>query len=135
MSLVPSLRQAIGRVDGEALVMHAGDKPYVVSPTGQVDLSSRGLPPEAAHGSVAPRPPPAPPHATAQSLTSPPPPAPPSAFTTTIRDLSPGSPSCGCQASNAISLPSRDHDGDPWAWQRGGSVTRFISQPSAIAMR
>src|SRR5437868_903047 len=32
MSLVPSLLQAIVRVDGEALVMHAGDKPYVVSP-------------------------------------------------------------------------------------------------------
>jgi hypothetical protein len=43
MSLVPSLLQAIVRVDGEALVMHAGDKPYVVSPTGQVDLASRGL--------------------------------------------------------------------------------------------
>ena len=43
MSLVPSLLQAIVHVDGEALVMHAGDKPYVVSPTGQVDLSARGL--------------------------------------------------------------------------------------------
>jgi twitching motility protein PilT len=43
MSLVPSLLQAILRVDGEALVMHAGDKPYVVSPTGQVELASRGL--------------------------------------------------------------------------------------------
>ena len=38
MSLVPSLLQAIVHVDGEALVMHAGDKPYVVSPTGQIDL-------------------------------------------------------------------------------------------------
>ena len=27
MSLVPALLQAIVRVDGEALVMHAGDKP------------------------------------------------------------------------------------------------------------
>src|SRR5436190_760018 len=43
MSLVPSLLQAIVRVDGEALVMHAGDKPYVVAPTGQVDLASRGF--------------------------------------------------------------------------------------------
>src|SRR2546428_11826757 len=43
MSLVPSLLQAIVRIGGEALVMHAGDKPYVVSPTGQVDLASRGL--------------------------------------------------------------------------------------------
>ena len=35
MSLVPSLLQAIVQVDGEALVMHAGDKPYVVTPTGR----------------------------------------------------------------------------------------------------
>ena len=47
MSLVPSLLQAIVRVDGEALVMHAGDKPYVVSPTGQVDLARRELAHEA----------------------------------------------------------------------------------------
>ena len=43
MSLVPSLLQAIVKVDGEAMVMHAGDKPYVVSPTGQIELASRGL--------------------------------------------------------------------------------------------
>ena len=43
MSLVPSLLQAIVQLDGEALVMHVGDKPYVVSPTGQVDLATRGL--------------------------------------------------------------------------------------------
>src|SRR5437660_12813855 len=53
MSLVPSLLQAIVRVDGDALVMHAGDKPYVVSPTGQVDLASRGLTLEAVNGIVA----------------------------------------------------------------------------------
>src|SRR5471030_105727 len=53
MSLVPSLLQAIVRVDGEALVMHAGDKPYVVSPTGQVDLASRGLTLEAVNGILA----------------------------------------------------------------------------------
>ena len=53
MSLVPSLLQAIVRVDGDALVMHAGDKPYVVSPTGQVDLASRGLSLEAVDGIVA----------------------------------------------------------------------------------
>ena len=52
MSLVPSLLQAIVRVDGDALVMHAGDKPYVVSPTGQVDLASRGLSLEAVNGIV-----------------------------------------------------------------------------------
>ena len=52
MSLVPSLLQAIVRVDGEALVLHAGDKPYIVSPTGQVDLASRGLTLEAVNGIV-----------------------------------------------------------------------------------
>jgi hypothetical protein len=36
MSLVPSLLQAILKVDGEALVMHAGEKPYVVAPAGQI---------------------------------------------------------------------------------------------------
>ena len=53
MSLVPSLLQAIVNVDGDALVMHAGDKPYVVSPTGQVDLASRGLTLEAVDGILA----------------------------------------------------------------------------------
>src|SRR4029079_1399968 len=53
MSLVPSLLQAIVRVDGDALVMHPGDKPYVVAPTGQVELASRGLTLEAVNGIVA----------------------------------------------------------------------------------
>ena len=54
MSLVPSLAPGDRpNVDGEALVMHAGDKPYVVSPTGQVDLASRGLTLEAVNGIVA----------------------------------------------------------------------------------
>ena len=52
MSLVPSLLQAIVQIDGEALVMHAGDKPYVVSPTGQVDLASRGLTLDAVNGII-----------------------------------------------------------------------------------
>src|ERR1700704_1288073 len=52
MSLVPSLLQAIVRVDGDALVMHVGDKPYVVSPTGQVDLATRGLSLDAVIGVV-----------------------------------------------------------------------------------
>ena len=52
MSLVPSLLQAIVRIDGEALVMHVGDKPYVVSPTGQVDLATRGLTLDAVSGIV-----------------------------------------------------------------------------------
>jgi twitching motility protein PilT len=53
MSLVPSLLQAIVRVDGEALVMHVGEKPYVVSPNGQVDLATRGLTFDAVNGIVA----------------------------------------------------------------------------------
>jgi len=52
VSLVPSLLQAIVRIDGEALVMHVGDKPYVVSPTGQVDLATRGLTFDAVSGIV-----------------------------------------------------------------------------------
>src|SRR6188768_4061879 len=52
MSLVPALLQAIVQIDGEALVMHAGDKPYVVSPTGQVDLASRGLTLDAVNGII-----------------------------------------------------------------------------------
>ena len=53
MSLVPSLLQAIVRVDGEALVMHVGEKPYVVSPNGQIDLATRGLTFDAVNGLVA----------------------------------------------------------------------------------
>src|SRR5580704_12788596 len=52
MSLVPSLLQAIVHLDGDALVMHAGDKPYVVTPSGQVDLASRGLTLDAVNGIV-----------------------------------------------------------------------------------
>ncbi|HET7094270.1 MAG TPA: hypothetical protein VFI22_12340, partial [Thermomicrobiales bacterium] len=52
MNLVASLLNAILRLDGDALVMHVGDKPYVVSPTGQVDLAARGLSLEAVVGVV-----------------------------------------------------------------------------------
>ena len=52
MSLVPSLLQAILKVDGEALVMHAGEKPYVVAPAGQIELASRGLTLDAVNGIV-----------------------------------------------------------------------------------
>src|SRR5258705_6174526 len=52
MTLVPSLLQAIIRLDGEAVVMHVGDRPYVVTPTGQVDLATRGLTFEAVTGIV-----------------------------------------------------------------------------------
>ncbi len=50
MSLVPSLLQAIVTLDGEACVIHVGDKPYVVAPSGQVDLATRGLTFEAVNG-------------------------------------------------------------------------------------
>lgn len=53
MSVVPSLLQAIIQLDGEAVVMHVGDIPYVVSPTGQVDLATRGLTLDAVSGIVA----------------------------------------------------------------------------------
>jgi len=52
MSLVPSLLQAIVTTDGEALVLHVGEKPYVVTPTGQVDLATRGLTFDAVDGIV-----------------------------------------------------------------------------------
>jgi twitching motility protein PilT len=52
VNLVPSLLQAIVNIDGEALVMHAGDKPYVVSPSGQVELASRGVTLDAVVGIV-----------------------------------------------------------------------------------
>jgi twitching motility protein PilT len=50
MSLVPSLLQAIVTLDGEACVIHVGDKPYVVAPSGQIDLATRGLTFEAVNG-------------------------------------------------------------------------------------
>ena len=50
MSLVPSLLQAIVSLDGEACVIHVGDVPYVVAPSGQVDLATRGLTYEAVNG-------------------------------------------------------------------------------------
>jgi twitching motility protein PilT len=50
MSLVPSLLQAIVSLDGQACVIHVGEKPYVVAPSGQVDLATRGLTFEAVNG-------------------------------------------------------------------------------------
>ena len=41
--MVGSLLTAIVRADGDALVMHVGEKPYVVAPAGPVELSSRPL--------------------------------------------------------------------------------------------
>jgi twitching motility protein PilT len=41
--LLPSLLSAIVRVDGDALVLHAGERPYVVGPSGQSDVATRPL--------------------------------------------------------------------------------------------
>ena len=52
VNLVPSLLQALVRIDGEVLVMHPGDKPYVVARSGQVELARRGLTLDAVSGIV-----------------------------------------------------------------------------------
>lgn len=43
MSLVDSLLTAVVRSDGDALVLHVGEKPYVVAAGGPVELSRQGL--------------------------------------------------------------------------------------------
>ena len=48
--MVNSLLTAIVRADGDALVMHVGEHPYVVAPSGPVELSSRPLTLEAVAG-------------------------------------------------------------------------------------
>jgi hypothetical protein len=53
MTLIPELLHAIVRVDGEALMIHAGDKPYVVAATEHVDLANHGLTLEVVNGIVA----------------------------------------------------------------------------------
>src|SRR5262245_47887457 len=53
MSLVPSLLRAIVTIDGDALVLHVGDKPYVLSATGQIDLAPRGLTYDSVAGVIA----------------------------------------------------------------------------------
>ena len=50
MPLVTSLLTAIVRADGDALVLHAGERPYVVAPTGQKELASRALTLDAVKG-------------------------------------------------------------------------------------
>lgn len=50
MPLVASLLNAIVRADGDALVLHAGERPYVVAPSGQSELASRELTLEAMTG-------------------------------------------------------------------------------------
>jgi hypothetical protein len=53
MALVESLLTAIVRADGDALVMHVGEKPYVVAPAGPIELSTQGLNLQAMTGMVA----------------------------------------------------------------------------------
>src|SRR5262245_43610245 len=48
--LLTSLLTAIIRADGDALVMHVGDRPYVVTSGGHVDLATSGLALEAMQG-------------------------------------------------------------------------------------
>ena len=43
MTLVPSLLQAIVIMDGEALVLHVGERPYVVTDDGQITISNTPL--------------------------------------------------------------------------------------------
>jgi len=50
--LVTSLLTAIVRANGDALVLHAGERPYVVAPTGQLELASRALTLDAVKGMV-----------------------------------------------------------------------------------
>ena len=50
MPLVTSLLTAIVRADGDALVLHAGERPYVVASTGQSELASRALTLDAVKG-------------------------------------------------------------------------------------
>ena len=50
MPLVTSLLTAIVRADGDALVLHAGERPYVVAPAGQLELASRALTLDAVKG-------------------------------------------------------------------------------------
>lgn len=50
MALVQSLLTAIVRADGDALVMHVGERPYVVASAGPIELSAHGLNLEAMSG-------------------------------------------------------------------------------------
>ena len=50
MPLVTSLLTAIVRANGDALVLHAGERPYVVAPSGQLELASRALTLDAVKG-------------------------------------------------------------------------------------
>jgi twitching motility protein PilT len=53
VSLVSSLLTAIVRADGDVLVLHVGERPYVVGPMGRSELASRALTLDAMKGMVA----------------------------------------------------------------------------------
>ena len=44
MSLVSLLLQELVRADGDAVVIHSGDTPYIDAPSGQTELSAEPLP-------------------------------------------------------------------------------------------
>jgi twitching motility protein PilT len=50
VALVDSLLTAIVRADGDALVLHAGERPYVVAPSGQSEIAARVLTLDAMNG-------------------------------------------------------------------------------------
>jgi twitching motility protein PilT len=50
MALVQSLLTAIVRADGDALVLHVGERPYVIAPSGTIELSAHGMNLEAMSG-------------------------------------------------------------------------------------
>jgi twitching motility protein PilT len=43
MSLIPLLLRAIATIDGEALVLHVGDRPYMLCASGQIELTPRAI--------------------------------------------------------------------------------------------
>ena len=53
MALVDSLLSAIVRADGDALVMHVGERPYVVVGTLTINISTHGLNLDAMTGMLA----------------------------------------------------------------------------------
>lgn len=53
MSLLPSLLRSIVLLEGEALILHVGEKPYVVCAAGQVDLAPAGMTVDGVAGIVA----------------------------------------------------------------------------------
>lgn len=48
MAVVDSLLAAIARADGDGLVMHVGEKPYVLTSSGSIEISSKALTVDAA---------------------------------------------------------------------------------------